>query len=72
MQNLHSTGLALDASSLPPLQRRNLQGWTDEDSRIELDLLDLLRSSHLERRFGLAPHLAEVVSSLPFDNGRAD
>ena len=70
MQNLHSTGLALDASSLPPLQRRNLQGWTDEDSRIELDLLDLLRSSHLERRFGLAPSMAAIVASLAWRAAR--
>jgi hypothetical protein len=71
MQNLHSTGLALDASSLPPLQRRNLQGRTDEDSRIELDLLDLLRSSHLERRFGLAPSMAAIVAQHAFNDLRA-
>ena len=71
MQNLHSTGLALDASSLPPLQRRNLQGWTDEDSRIEFHPLDLLRSSHLERRFGLAPSMAAIVAQHAFSNGRA-
>ena len=71
MQNLHSTGLALDASSLPPLQRRNLQGWTDEDSRIEFQLLDLLRSSHLERRLGLAPSIAAVVADLRLRGGKA-
>ena len=70
MQNLHSTGLALDASSLPPLQRRNLQGWTDEDSRIELQLLDLLRSSHLERKFGLTPSMAAIVASLAWGAAR--
>ena len=70
MQNHLSTGLGLDASSLPPLQRRNLQGWADEDSRIEFHLLDLLRSSHLERRFGLAPSIATVVASLAWRAAR--
>jgi hypothetical protein len=34
--------------------------------------ISALQVAHLVLRFGIAPHLAEVVSSLPFDNGRAD
>ena len=69
MQIRHTTGSALDASRLPPSQRRNLTVRSDGDP-IELHLLELLRVSHLERRFGLAPHLAEVVSSLAWGGAR--
>ena len=63
----YNTGSTLDASDLLHSQHVSSNGRGAQDEYdVEFQLLDLLRSSHLERRFGLAPSMAAIVAEAAF------
>jgi hypothetical protein len=71
MQNLHSTGSPLDASDLSHSQHVSSNGCgTQDEHDVEFQLLDIIRSGHLARRFGLEPSIAAILASLAWGAGR--